>query len=147
DFRHAAAFSEPGRIGAEPHGAAKISAEFAPLALVAPQPFGQKSDNRLAARAEFGGIRALDAREIARRLDYRHLHAEADSEIGHAAFAREPRRADFSLRPALAEAARHQNAVHMLEERRGILVLENLGLDPVELDLHLVRDAAVRKRL
>ena len=85
--------------------------------------------------------------EIARRLDHRHLHAEADAEIRHVALARELRRADLAFRAALAEAARHQDAVDVLEERRGILLLEHLGLDPVEIDLHLVGDAAVRERL
>ena len=35
----------------------------------------------------------------------------------------------------------------MLEERRRVLVLEHLALDPVEIDLHLVGDAAVGQRL
>ncbi len=54
---------------------------------------------------------------------------------------------NFALGAALAEAARHQNAVDMFEERRRILVLEHFALDPVELDLHLVGDAAMRERL
>ena len=98
-------------------------------------------------RAELGGVRLLDADEIARGLDHRHLHAEADAEIRHVALARELRRADLALGAALAEAAGHQNAVDVFEERRGILVLEHLALDPVEIDLHLVGDAAMRQRL
>ena len=98
-------------------------------------------------RAELGRIGLLDAAQIARRLDHRHLHAEADAEIRHVALARELRRADFAFRAALAEAAGHQDAVDVFEERRRILVLENFGLDPVEVDLHLVGDAAVRQRL
>ncbi len=35
----------------------------------------------------------------------------------------------------------------MLEERRRVLILEYLALDPVEIDLHLVGDAAMRQRL
>ena len=49
-------------------------------------------------------------------LDHRHLHAEADAEIGHLALARELRREDLAFRAALAEAARHQNAVHVLQD-------------------------------
>ena len=63
------------------------------------------------------------------------------------AFAGELRRADLALGAALAEAARHQDAVDVLEERRRVFLLEHLGLDPVEIDLHLVGDAAVRQRL
>ena len=51
---------------------------------------------------------------------------------------------DLALGAALAEAARHQDAVDPLEIRRRILLLEDLALDPVEVDLHLVGDAAVR---
>ncbi len=85
--------------------------------------------------------------QVAHRFDHRHLHAEADAEIRHVALARELRRADFSLRAALAEAAGHQDAVDVFEERRRVFLLEHLGLDPVEIDLHLVGDAAVRERL
>ena len=67
----------------------------------------------------------VDAGERARRLDHRHLHAEADAEIGHLALARETRREDLALRAALAEAAGHENAVHMLEMRRRIAALED----------------------
>src|SRR6266568_4018102 len=48
---------------------------------------------------------------------------------------------------ARAEAAGHQDAVDMLQERRRILVLEHLALNPVEIDLHLVGDAAMGERL
>ena len=54
---------------------------------------------------------------------------------------------DLSFGAALAEAARHQNAVDVLEEGRRILTLEHLGLDPVEIDPDLVGDAAVGERL
>ena len=117
------------------------------LQLVALQPFGHQADDRLAGRAELGRARVLDAGEVARRLDHRHLHAEADAEIRHVALARELRRADLALGAALAEAARHQDAVDVLEERRRVLLLEDLALDPVEIDLHLVGDAAVAERL
>ena len=117
------------------------------LQLVALHPFGHQADHRLARRAEFGRVRLLDAAEVPRRLDHRHLHAEADAEIRDLALAREPRRADLALGAALAKAARHQNAVDMFEERRRVLVLEHLAFDPVEIDLDLVGDAAVRQRL
>ena len=80
-------------------------------------------------------------------LDHRHLHAEADAEIGHLALAGEARRQNLALRAARAEAARHQNAVHALETRRRVGALENLALDPVELHPHPVGHAAVGQRL
>ena len=59
-----------------------------------------------------------DAGQVARRLDHRHLHAEADAEIRHVALAGELRRLDLALGAALAEAAGHQDAVDVLQERR-----------------------------
>ena len=135
------------RIGAEPHGAAEIAVGAALLQFVALDPFGHQADDRLLGRAELGRVGLLDAAQIARRLDHRHLHAEADAEIRHAPFARELRGADLALGAALAEAAGHQNAVDVFEERRRVFVLEHLAFDPFEIDPHLVGDAAVRERL
>ena len=118
-------------IGAEPHGAAEIAAGGALLELVAAQPFGQQADDRLRRRAELGRVGVLDAGEGARRLDDGHLHAEADAEIRHLALAGEAGRPDLALGAALAEAAGHQDAVDALQERRRILALEDLALDPV----------------
>ena len=138
----------PRRIGAEPHGAAEVAAVAALLQLVALHPLGHQSRPPAPASApnsvEFA---CVDAAQVPRRLDHRHLHAEADAEIRHVALARELRRPDLALGAALAEAARHQDAVDVLEERRRVLALEHLALDPVEIDLDLVGDAAVRERL
>src|SRR5205085_5371213 len=79
--------------------------------------------------------------------DHRHLHAEADAEIRDLALAREPRRADLALGAALPEAARDEDAVNAFQERSRVLALEDLALDPVEVDLHLVGDAAMGERL
>jgi len=48
----------------------------------------------------------LDAGQIARRLDHRHLHAKQMPKYGTSTLARELRGAIFSLGAALAEAAR-----------------------------------------
>src|SRR5712691_6883189 len=61
--------------------------------------------------------------------------------------ARELRRADLALGAALSEAAGHQNAVDVLEERCRVFALEHFAFDPVEIDLDLVGDAAVGERL
>ena len=116
------------------------------LQLVALQPFGHQADDRLLRRAELGRVGILDAAQVARRFDHGHLHAEADAEIRHVAFARELRGLDLSFRAALAEAAGHQDAVDVFEERRRVFVLEDFGFDPVEIDLHLVGDAAMGQR-
>ena len=72
---------------------------------------------------------------VPRRLDAGHLHAEADAEERHLALAGELGREDLAFRAALAEAAGHQDAVHLLEPGRRILLLEDLAVEPVELDL------------
>src|SRR6185312_223713 len=146
DLGHPAAALENRGISAEPHGAAEIATLRPLLQLIAAQPFRHQADQRLFRRPELGGIGLLDADEIARGFDDSHLHAEADTEIRHVALARELRRADLALGAALAEAAGHQYTVDVLEERRRILVLEHLALDPVEIDLHLVGDAAMGER-
>src|SRR4029078_11644847 len=84
---------------------------------------------------------------IARGLDHGHLHAEANAEIGHAASTRITRRLDLAFRAALAEAARNEYTVHVLEIGRGIFALEGLRLDPLQIDLHLVGDTAMNQRL
>ena len=54
---------------------------------------------------------------------------------------------DLAGRAALAETAGHQDAVDVLEIGRRILALEDLAVDPVEVDLDPVGDAAVDQRL
>ena len=49
------------------------------------------------------------------RFDHRHLHAEADAEIRYLVLAGELDRPDLALPTAFAEAARHQDAVDMLQ--------------------------------
>src|SRR5215472_16774228 len=137
NFRHTAAVRKMRRISAEPHGPAEIAARFALLLRVALEPFGHEADDRLRRRAELGRVRRLDADEIARRLDHRHLHAKANAEIGHAALARELGRENLTLGAALAEPAGHEDAVDVFQEGRRILVLKDFALDPVEIDLDL----------
>ena len=115
--------------------------------LVALGPFGHQTDHRMLRLADLRGACALKTGEIARGLDHRHVQAVADAEERHFAFAREFHRVDFSLRAALAEAAGHQDAVDVLQECRRIGPLEDFAVDPVEMDLHIVRDAAMHQRL
>ena len=73
-------------IGAEAHGAALVVADLALDRAVALDPFLHVVDHRLEAFAaglvvEFLRSRRLDAAEVPRRLDHRHLHAETDAEV------------------------------------------------------------------
>src|SRR5262249_41487839 len=147
DLGYAAAALENCRIGAKPHGAAEIAVHAADLQFVALHPLGHQADHRLGSGAEFRGVRLLDATKIARRFDDGHLHTKANPEIGDLALARELDGPDLAFRAALTEAARHQNSIHVLEKWRRIPLLEHVGFDPIEIDAHLVGDAAVGERL
>jgi hypothetical protein len=73
--------------------------------------------------------------QVPRRLDHRHLHAEADPEEGHLPLAREAHGLDLAGRAALAEAAGHEDAVHAVEPAdTSSLLLEDLAVHPVQLD-------------
>ena len=96
---------------------------------------------------ELGRVRALEARDVARVLDDRRLKAEADAEEGHLLLAGVADRLHHALDAAPAEAARHEDRVGA-EEHLGVLVaLERLGVHVVELDAHVVGDAAVGEGL
>ena len=86
---------------------------------------------------------------VPRRLDAGHLHAEADAEEGAPALAGEMDGGDLALAAALAEAAGDEDAVHRLELRGdlGLGMLEQLGVEPVDVDLDPVGEAAVDQRL
>ncbi len=143
----------PGRqhcvIGAQPHGAAKLLVGGAGDPLVALDPLGHQADDRIGRGAELGRGGVLHAGHVPHRLDHRHLHAEADAEIGHLALAGELGRPHLPLRAPLTEAAGHQDAVHPLEPLggRAVVALEGLGLDPVEIDLDVVGHPAVDQGL
>src|SRR5258707_2750075 len=147
NLRHAATARKHRFISAEPHGAAKITARGALLEFVAFQPFGHQTDNGLTRCTELSRVRLLDTAQISCGFNDRHLHSETNTKIGHVTFTREPRRLDLSFRAALTEPTRHQYAVDVLKERCRVFILEYFRLDPVEIDLHLVGNAAMRKRL
>src|SRR5262245_9396835 len=146
DLRDPAAPGEHRVVSAQAHGPAEIAADTALLQLVALEPLGHQTNHGLGRAAELGGIGVLDAAEIARGFHHGHLHSETNSEIRHIALAGELNGLDFALRATLAKSARNEDAIDMFKKRRRILVLKHLGLDPVEIGLHLVGDATVRKR-
>src|SRR5262245_14207666 len=116
DFGDLAALGEHSIIGAEPHGAAEIAVRLPLLQLLALHPFGHEADDGFLRRAELRRARPFDA-SLAGGVDHRHLHAEADAEIRHAANPRVARRPDLAFGAALAESARHEDAVHVLQIR------------------------------
>ena len=86
------------------------------------------------------------AAQIARRLDHRHLHAEADAEIRHVARSR----ANFAawILPSVPRSPKPPGTRMPLTSSRngaGVFVLEDLAFDPFEIDLDIVGDAAMRR--
>ena len=116
------------RVGAQAHRAAEVG----DLLLL-----GQEVDHRpLGLDVELGGVGARHAGDVARELADGDLHAEADAEVRDAALAGDARGADLALDAAAAEAAGDQDAVGVGEPALGGLVgLQRLGVDPVDLDL------------
>src|SRR5687768_6714310 len=80
-----------------------------------------------------------------RTLDARHLHAEAYAEERHLAFLGETDRGNLAFGSAFAESARDENAVHWLEPGGDLIVVlfEQLGIQPTNVDLYPVGHAAV----
>ena len=78
-------------------------------------------------------VRALEAADVARELDHRQLHAEADAEERDAVLARVADRGDLALDAAVAEAAGHEDRVEAAEQRRRAAALDLLRVDVLEL--------------
>ena len=72
---------------------------------------------------EFGAVGAFESGLVARILDHRKLHAEADAEVGDLVLARVADRLDLALHAALAESARNQDGIHV-RETAGAVVLD-----------------------
>ena len=97
-------------------------------------PLGDQRDDRMRRGAvELGAVRALEPGDVARELDDRELHAEADAEVRHAVLARVAHRLDLALDAALAEAAGHQDRVHAAQAV-GAVLLDVGGLDELDVD-------------
>ena len=100
---------------------------------------------------ELAGVRVLEAADVARKLDARGLHAEADAEVGHLFLARVADGVQHAFDAALAEAAGNENAVESFELRFvaavvGRFRLQPFGFDPGNVELQVLRDRAVGQR-
>ena len=136
DAPHHTTFLEVAGLGSQAHGAAHVGTLVALLgAAVDVLPLGdQGHDGMRGGRVHLGGIRALEAAHVAGVLHQRHVHAQADPQEGNIVFAGVAHRGDLALHAPVAEASRHQDGVHILQQG-GALALDILGIDI--LDLHL----------
>src|SRR5262245_51356175 len=92
-------------------------------------------------RRAFGRVRVGESDDVARVFDGGPLEAVADAEVGNVALARDLRRAHHAARAAIAEAARHEDAVGAVEELLAARLLERLGLHPADVHFQAVLEA------
>src|SRR5215468_5886872 len=137
--RRAGALVDDDGVQPEPHRPALV--DDLPL-------LGQEVDHVVGRRGlELRRVRALEPADVAGVLDDRALHAEADAEVRHAAFARVADRLDLPLDAPVAEATGHEDPVEAGDVAGHPLALDALGVHPHHLDGCLVGDAPVGQRL
>src|ERR1022692_5179864 len=118
------------RLRPEAHRAAEIGLVIATLdRAIAVLPFRDQRDHRMWCRGiELGAVRVRESRLVARVLDDRQLHAQANAEIRDAVLARVTDCLDLAFDAPLAEPARHQDRIHALEAIDAV-ALNRLGID------------------
>ncbi len=148
DLPRARARHQTRLLGAEAHGASVIECLGTAFHLaLAIGPLGDQTDHRVRrAAVEFGAVGTGQSHHVAGELDHRHLHAQADAEIGNAVLAGVAHRADLALHAALAEAAGHQNAVTIGKPAELVLVVEDFGIDVAHHDPGAIVDTCVFER-
>ena len=80
-------------------------------------------------------------------VDDRNLHAQADAQIRKIVRPAVSGGQDFALDPAIAEAARNDHAVALRQEVFHSLLVEALGINPLNLDVGTVGIARMPQRL
>ncbi|MFN7984203.1 MAG: hypothetical protein U0Q11_20340 [Vicinamibacterales bacterium] len=93
------------------------------------------------------GVRIGEPGDVTGVLDGGPLESVADTEERYATFARASRSGHRAARAAIAEAARHQDAVRAFEEFSAVRCFERFGFHPLDVDLQPVLEAAVIERL
>ncbi len=87
---------------------------------------------------ELSRIRFIALEQIARQFDDHHLHAETQTQVRDFVDARVPRRENHSFDPALAETARHNDAVRLREPVKTLVAFQVFGQDPINLNRALI---------
>ncbi len=94
---------------------------------------------------ELRAVGAGKAADVARELDGGELHAQADAEVGNPVLARMADRRDLALDAALAEAAGHQDRIHLVEATDAVL-LDAFRVDVMDVEPGTGMDARVDQR-
>ena len=127
------------RLGAQAHRAAHVLDVLL---------LGQQRDHGIErVGIELRRVGAVHAADVARELDDRALHAEADAEERRPRLAGVAHSRDLALDRPRAEAAGDEDAVDAAQLLGGLVGVERLGVDPVDLEVRAVVDGAVLERL
>ncbi len=107
-------------LTAEPHCTPQVGAFVAFFQLpVGIQPLHNQADYRIGRRTiELGAVGARQTRNMAGELNHRHLHPQADTQVGDTLFPGIANRFDFAFYASVAETAGHQNGIHTLQVLR-----------------------------
>src|SRR5690606_13215044 len=106
-------------------------------------PLGDQADHRVwGLLVVLGAVGALQPGHVAGVVHHRGLHAVADAEVRDALLARVPGSEHLALEAAIAEAARHQDAVEPLQRLRAV-ALDLAGLEPAQGHARALAQAAV----
>ena len=98
-------------------------------------------------RVAFGRVRAVEPAHVAGELDRRPLETVADAEVGNAALAGDAGGAHHAAGPAVAEPARDEDAVRVVQQVVVGALFERLRLDPLDVHGQPMSKAPVVQRL
>ena len=139
DLARARVLGDLDRLRAEPHRAAEI------LDLLLLRQQVDYGVVRLG--IHLGRVRAIEAEHVTGELGDRDVHAEADTQVRDLALAGNAAGQDLPFPAAGAEAARHEHAVDLLEQRGRFFQGHPFRIDPAHLDLRTVMCACMLQRL
>ena len=100
-----------------------------------------------AGAVKLAGVGVRPVQDVARELYDGYLHTQAEAEVRHAVLARVLRGEYLALDAARAEAAGHEDAVHVAEDVVHRLLRDGLGVHPRYLHLATQLIARVVERL
>src|SRR5688500_18319633 len=132
--------SEATRVRAEPHRAAHVGDVLL--------GFHQTHHGVLALRGELARVAVIELEDVARELDDRGLHSEADAEERQVRLTGRANRLDHAFHPTDAESAGHEKAVVRAQDfARAVGAGEQVTREPRDVDPDVIRDAAMDQRL
>ena len=135
----AAAGLQQARIRAQPHRAAHIRQRV----LIR----HERDDGVARFGREFLAVRLVAVEDVPRQLHAHHLHPQTQPQIRDAVFAGVARREDLPLDAAIAEAARHYDAIGVRQLLALLPVLQSLTVNPINVDIVAEFERGMDQRL